>query len=296
MELSRGSDWLDDGLPVRAGDAVLAAAEGGDRVLRLLCSGPRRVAVVDRNPAQLRLLELKLAGVKGLARAEYLELSGQAPSRRRRLLFQRVRWLLTREADAWWSRRMRLVERGLAGQGEFERRLASFRVLLRLVHGRACLERFAALGSESERREAYRSEWGSFFWARFGARLWRRWFGVPAERMERLLLEGTLLSGPAALSVPEFEAAKSLANRVLVVDEPPEDYLRSLPAASVDALSLGCLDLRGLEAELPRVARPGARISLVTQGEAPIRGFRPEGGPREAGFFPGNLVRGVFAA
>ena len=295
MELYQASDWLEDELPVREGDAVLAAAEGGDRVLRLLGSGPRRVSVVDRNPAQLHLLELKLAGVKALAHAEYLELAGLSPSRRRKLLYQRVRWLLPREADEFWLARLRLIDRGVAGQGEFEQRLCSFRGLLRLVHGRKRLERFALLATEAERRAAYAAEWQTFFWRRFGGGLWRRWFGVPAERMERLLFEGRLLSSPPGLSAAEFEAAKFYANRVLVVDEPPEDYLRSLPAGSVDVFLLGCLDVRGLDAELTRVAHPGSRLSFVTEREAPIRGFRPEGRPREAGFFPGNLVLGVFA-
>jgi S-adenosylmethionine:diacylglycerol 3-amino-3-carboxypropyl transferase len=296
MELSQGNDWLEGDLPVREGDAVLAAAEGGDRVLRLLGAGPKRVAVVDRNRAQLHLLELKLAGVKALGHAEYLELLGLSPSRRRRALYQRVRWLLSREADEFWRARLRQVEEGIAGQGEFERRLSSFRGLLRLVHGRARLDRFLALSSEPERREAYRTEWQTFFWRSFGARLWRRWFGVPADRMERLLFEGRLLSSPRGLTEAEFEAAKARANRVLVVAEPPEDYLRSLPAGSTDAFLLGCLDLRGLEAELTRVAHAGSRMSFVTERETMLRGFRPEGRPREADFFPGNLVWGVFAA
>ena len=295
MELSQASDWLDLDLPVREGEAVLAAAEGGDRVLRLLGSAPRRVAVIDRNRAQLHLLELKLAGVKALGHGEYLELVGLSPSRRRRALYSRVRWLLSREADEFWRARIDQVDAGLAGQGEFERRLSSFRGLLRLVHGRARLERFAALSSEEERRAEYVSEWQTFFWRRFGARLWRRWFGVPEDRMERLLFEGRLLSSPRGLSAAEFEAAKAHANRVLVVVEPPEDYLRSLPAGSTDAFLLGCLDIRGIEAELTRVAHPGSRMSFVTGREAPVRGFRPEGRPREAGFFPGDLVLGVFA-
>jgi S-adenosylmethionine:diacylglycerol 3-amino-3-carboxypropyl transferase len=293
VELTQVTDWLDDDPAVREGDAVLAAAEGGDRVLRMLGAAPRRVAVIDRNPAQRHLVAFKLAALKSLGHAEYLELAGRVPSRRRRLLYQRVSWLLPREADEFWRARLRLVDRGL--KGSFERRLASFRGLLRLVHGRARLERFVGLATEAERRTAYEAEWRTYFWRRFGGRLWRRWFGVPEERMERLLFEGRLLAAPPALSAGEFEAAKLHANRVLVVDEAPEDYLRSLPAGSVDAFLLGRLDVRGLDSEIARVAHPGSRISLVTEREAPIRGVRAERAPREAGFFPGHLLRGVFA-
>ena len=86
MELRQGTDWVVDDLSVGEDEAVLAAAEGGDRVLRLLAARPKRVAVVDRNSAQLHLLDLKLEVVKSLAHVDYLELMGNRPSRRRRAL------------------------------------------------------------------------------------------------------------------------------------------------------------------------------------------------------------------
>jgi hypothetical protein len=75
----------------------------------------------------------------------------------------------------------------------------------------------------------------------------------------------------------------------------PEDYLRGLPDASVDVFALGRLDVRGLEGEIARVARPGARISLVSDRAPDVRGFRAEGEPRPAGFFPGFLIQEVWA-
>ena len=79
MPLFQGSDWPGDEPPLKEGDAVLAVAEGGDRILRMLAARPRRVAVVDRVPDQRYLLDLKLAGVKALPHAEYLEFVGLRP-------------------------------------------------------------------------------------------------------------------------------------------------------------------------------------------------------------------------
>jgi hypothetical protein len=296
MALFQGSDWTGGGIPLREGDAVLAVAEGGDRVLRMLASRPRRVAVVERIPDQLYLLDLKLAGVRALPHAEYLELTGLRPSRRRRALFQRVRWLLTPESDSHWLGRIGILDRGVAGQGILERRLASFRTFVRLVHGRKKVERYLALRNEAERRAIFEGEWQTLLWRRLGPWLWRRWFDVSAERLEGLLLEGRLLAGPPGLTAAEFEAAKELANRVLLVDEPPGDYLRTLPAKSVDVLALGRLDLRGLEEDLARVAAPGARMEFVTERASSLLGFVSEGPPREAGLFPGRVVAGTFPA
>ncbi len=295
MELRQGSDWVVDDLEGREGEAVLAAAEGGDRVLRLLSARPKRIAVVDRNPAQLHLLQLKLAALKSLAHADYLELMGHRPSRRRRALFQRLRWLLAKESDDFWLARLPVIDRGVAQQGEFERQLSSFRQFVRLVHGTKKVERFQALATEEERRRLYASEWQTALWRHFGGMIWKRWFEVGPERLERLLFEGRLLAPPPQLTAAEFEAAKELANRVLVVGEEPPSYLHEQPADSVDMFLLGRMELQGLEAELCRVARPGARMSYVTgqpEGRPPV-GFVAQGEPRDAGFFPGLLVAAV---
>ena len=50
---------------------MLASAEGGDRVLRLLAARPRRAAVVDRNGAQLHLMDLKLDPIEGSRRVSF---------------------------------------------------------------------------------------------------------------------------------------------------------------------------------------------------------------------------------
>jgi S-adenosylmethionine:diacylglycerol 3-amino-3-carboxypropyl transferase len=298
MELRQGTDWVVDDLAVGGDEAVLAAAEGGDRVLRLLSARPKRVAVIDRHPAQLHLLELKLAAVKALAHPDYLELLGHRPSRRRRALYQRVRWLMPKDADEFWLGRLGILDRGVVQQGEFERQLSSFRQFVRIVHGTKKVERFQALATEAERRDMYAREWQTCLWKQFGALLWKRWFDVGADRLERLLFEGRLLAPPPQLSAAEFETAKERANRILVVNEPPQDYLRSLPSDSVDAFLLGRMDLRGLEGELCRLARPGARLSFVAErpdGRPPV-GFVAQGTPREAGFFPGHLVAAVLPA
>ena len=292
MNLRQGSDWVVDVLDVREGDAVLASAEGGDRVLRLLGARPKRVAVVDRHPAQLHLVALKVAAVKALAHPDYLELMGNRPSRRRRSLFHRVRWLLPKEADDFWLARLGAVDRGVAQQGDFERQLSSFRQFVRLVHGSRKVARFQSLLTEAERREMYLREWQTGLWRRFGGMLWSRWFEVGPERLERLLLQGRLLSPPRELSPAEFVVAKELANRVLVVNEPPHEYLHALPANSIDAFLMGRLDRRGLETELCRVARPGARMTYVSgrEDDQPPLGFVAQGTPQDAGFFPGQLV------
>lgn len=298
MDLRQGSDWVVDVLEGREDDAVLASAEGGDRVLRLLAFRPKRVAVVDRHPAQLHLLALKVAGVKALAHPDYLELLGNRPSRQRRALFHRVRWLLPKDSDEFWLARLGAIDRGVAQQGDFERQLSSFRQFVRLVHGSKKIARFQSLSTEEERREMYAREWQTGLWRHFGGMLWKRWFDVGPERLERLLMEGRLLAPPPELSATEFVTAKELANRILIVTEAPQDYLHALPTDSVDAFQLGRMELQGLETELCRVARPGARMTYVSErpDARPPLGFVAQGAPRDAGFFPGQLRAAILPA
>lgn len=294
MDLEQGADWLDEGLSDCAGRSVLASAEGGDRLLRILGDGPRRLVVVDRAPAQLRLAELKLAALRVLPLPDYLEFTGLRPSRRRRALHQKVRGGLPSESDEFWLERLPLIERGVATQGRFERRLSSFRAFASLVHGRGRLARFGRLTSEAERRLQLDREWRTFLWRRLGAFLWERWFDVPPGRLERLLLEGRLFAPPPEPAASDFASARESCSKALVAGD-PADALRALPARSVDVFALGRLDLRGLEEEIGRCAAPGARLAVVAEQPPVIRGLRFEAGPH-AGFHPGLLFSGLNVA
>jgi S-adenosylmethionine:diacylglycerol 3-amino-3-carboxypropyl transferase len=295
MDLIQGSDWRDEQFPDCADRAVVASAEGGDRLLRFLAGGPRRLIVVDRLPAQLRLAELKLAALRELPYEEYLEFTGLRPSERRRLLYRRVRGRLPAESDEFWLARLSTIDRGVATQGALERRLASFRAFASLVHGRGRLERFRALATEPERRAMLDREWTTCLWRRLGGFLWERWFDVPPGRLERLLLEGRLFAPPPEPARADFAPARESCSRALVAGD-PADALRALPARSVDLFALGRLELRGLEADLARTAAPGARVVVVADRAPELGGVRFEDVGRDAAFHPGRLYSGVCAA
>jgi len=170
-----------DSLPRDA--VVLASADEPGRLLRLLAQRPRQILVVDRRPTRLHLARLVLASLMALGHAEFLELMGMRPSKRRRALYARVRWLLPRETDDAWLADLSWIDRGLARE-------------------------------------------------------------VPGQRTR-----------PPEPTAAAFEAAKEAAASAEVVGEPPEVALRRLPDACVDLLSLGTLDVAGLESELARVTR-----------------------------------------
>lgn len=266
-------------------DVVVAVAGAGDRVLTLLGAAPKIIFAVDPSPPQAYLLELKLAGLKALSLQDYLELVGARESRRRRGLYQRVRWLLTAEADGYWMGRSENIDRGILSQGAREQALSGFRRFVTWVQGTRRIGEFLELSDPGVQRERLRREWDGFVWRTLGGRMLAGAFGAsdPAECLRRLeasmtsspardnhllswLLAGRYVaSRPPYLDGEAFDALKLMANRIVVGCAPPSEALRALPAGFVTAFALGdgmdrLQDRESLLREIGRVGSPGARI------------------------------------
>ncbi len=124
--------WEDDellrrGLDIGPHDDVLAICSAGDVPLALLLAGARSVTAVDLNPAQVALLELKIAGIRALDHEEFTRFVGGLPSRARGSLYQTVRQHLSLEARKFWDSRAHEIERGVVHIGRLERYFEEFR-------------------------------------------------------------------------------------------------------------------------------------------------------------------------
>jgi S-adenosylmethionine-diacylglycerol 3-amino-3-carboxypropyl transferase len=159
------ADVLLEALDVRPSHTCLSIASAGDNTLALLARAPARVVAIDRNPAQLACLELRVAAYRMLEHHELLELLGSQPSRRRAALYRRCRDGLSRDCRGFWDARPNEVEGGFGSAGRFERYLALFRSrVLPLVHDRASVEQLLAGGTREEREAFYGTRWDSWLW------------------------------------------------------------------------------------------------------------------------------------
>ena len=156
-----------EALQVQPQHTLLSVTSGGCNTLSLAALGPARVIAVDLNPTQSCLLELKIAGIRRLSHGEYLEFLGVRESSARWELYQAVREALTPDARAYWDTQRSAIESGLLGAGRYERYLAAFRRLLRVIEGRRNIERLMACGSLEEQRRFYEETWDSFRWRLF---------------------------------------------------------------------------------------------------------------------------------
>lgn len=145
------------------GETLLAVTSGGDNVLGLLLSNPRRIIAVDLNPTQTYLLELKMAAFRRLSHDEMLRFLGVRAAGDRGDLYVRLRPELSPAAAFFWDARVVWFERGLLTQGGFERYHAMLRAMLRVVIGRRRLEKLFTLEA-AHQREFYETEWNTFAW------------------------------------------------------------------------------------------------------------------------------------
>jgi S-adenosylmethionine-diacylglycerol 3-amino-3-carboxypropyl transferase len=159
-----------EALNVSRDSVVLSVTSGGCNTLSLATREPARVIAVDLNHTQNFLLELKMAGARRLSHGEYLELLGVRDSRARWDLYQSLRDELAPDARSYWDTQKRSIQSGILNAGRYERYLAAFRKLLRVIEGRKAIDAMLETESLAEQRRFYDENWDS--------RLWRLFFRV----------------------------------------------------------------------------------------------------------------------
>lgn len=165
-QLWEDADVLVSALDGSPGRHFVSICSAGDNVLALLTLDPARVTVVDLSAAQIECLSFRIAAMRLLDHAEYLELLGARPTRRRSELFDRVVSQLGEDSQSFWIARREDVARwGLGGIGKFEHyfRLMQ-RWLLPLVHSRSTIDATFVSRPPVERRRFFEERWNNWRW------------------------------------------------------------------------------------------------------------------------------------
>lgn len=153
---SVNEDWRTEGeaLRLRPEDSVLCVTGSGDRPLDLLALGPRRIVAIDRNPAQNHLLALKVAAMRRHDHGDFAAFMGleAAPPTWRRQVFASLSGDLDPQAWAFWTARMRMIERGVIYQGRWERFYRRAAGVAARLRPRALLRLFEFGDLEAQRR------------------------------------------------------------------------------------------------------------------------------------------------
>ncbi|MEM9249657.1 MAG: DUF3419 family protein [Pseudomonadota bacterium] len=165
-QLWEDADVLIEALGPRPGGVLVSICSAGDNALALLTLDPAKVVVVDLSPAQIACLRLRMAAMRCLSHAEFLELMGARPSTRRAALLERAAHDLDSTTAAFWADRTTDVTHfGAGGVGKFERYFRIFRTrCLPLVHSRATLDAIFVSRSEAERAHFLDTRFNTWRW------------------------------------------------------------------------------------------------------------------------------------
>ena len=156
---------LTEALQVTGEDDVLSIGSAGDNSLALLLHKPRSLAVIDSNPAQIFLIELKIRALQTLDYDDFVGLLGVRPCRRREKLYYLVARSLSGEAKSYWDSHSEDVLRGIIHCGKFENYLAAFRrYLLPLTHGEDAVHELLGAPSLSRQKAIYDKVWNNRRW------------------------------------------------------------------------------------------------------------------------------------
>ncbi len=112
---------LSEGLAIGPEDDVLSIASSGCNVLALLLEGARSVTAIDMSPAQIALVELKLAGIATLSYQVFTGFIGATESATSRLdVYAQLRPQLTPSSQAFWDSHYADIEDGVMHCGRFD--------------------------------------------------------------------------------------------------------------------------------------------------------------------------------
>lgn len=165
-QLWEDADVLVDALQGESGRTYISICSAGDNALALLTLDPKRVIVVDLSTAQIECMKLRIAAIRVLDHAAFLELLGARPSLRRGDLLDRVCATMEPASRDFWSElKSDVKDFGAGGIGKFEHyfRIMSTR-LLPLVHSRKTIDDVFVSREPDARRRFHFERWNNWRW------------------------------------------------------------------------------------------------------------------------------------
>jgi len=168
------ADVLRGALEVGPGERVLSIAAAGDNAFSLLLDDPEEVVAVDFSPAQIALVELKMAALRVFDLETLWRFAGVTSGADRHALYRRLRGDLSLSTRAFFDARPEIIDRGLIHGGKFERYFQLFRrVILPLVESRSTVRAFLDATDRETQREIFSTRWDNPRWRT----LFRLFFG-----------------------------------------------------------------------------------------------------------------------
>lgn len=156
---------------------ILSVASGGDNSLSLLTLQPKHLCIVDVNPIQIWLTELKVAAVKYLSREEVIQFLGYTNCNTRWTIFRHIQAALSSDAVRYFQKKKSDIVNGVIYSGNLERKMQFFsRFILPFVHSKQTVYRLIESKSAAEQIDFFNETWDNRRFRRFIAVFYSRLF------------------------------------------------------------------------------------------------------------------------
>jgi len=158
-------ETLTNALQINREDDVVSIGSAGDNSFALLLNQPRSLTIVDMNPAQLFLTELKMRSIQTLDYDDFVGFVGAQPCRYRERLYALLRASLTENSRRYWDLKPEAIRQGIIHCGKFEKYFAFFRkYILPLVHSQAEVRAILSLSDTAQQVSFYEEVWNNRRW------------------------------------------------------------------------------------------------------------------------------------
>ena len=161
------ADILLEGLDLNKNSICLSIASAGENSFSILTKNPKIVYVIDSDPNQLFVFQLKIEAYKNLNHQEFLELMGSKNSTRRALLLNKIKEKLNSNynRDLLASYENSIIKYGLGGIGKLENYFRIIReYILPLTHSKKIVSELFIKKSAKERKIFYNTKFNNFLW------------------------------------------------------------------------------------------------------------------------------------
>lgn len=154
------SEVLLNGLKNAMNGRILTIASGGDNSLALLSLQPELLCIVDVNPMQIWLTELKMIAVKNLTLDETLSFLGYQDSTNRLEVYRILRSSLSADAGNFFDKMKSKIASGIIHAGYLEKRMRFFsKYLLPFIHSKSICKELIRPKSLQEQIDFYKNVW-----------------------------------------------------------------------------------------------------------------------------------------
>ncbi len=152
---------------IQPDDTVFSITSGGCNAMAFLIDDPEKVICLDMNRYQNYLLSLKICAFKTLTYCETLEFFGVKPSKRRWVLYEKIRPILPEEEQLYWSNKKTDITRGIIHCGKYERYMHFLKSVFKIFIGSKIINDLFNSSSTEEQKILFEKKWNKLSWRLF---------------------------------------------------------------------------------------------------------------------------------